>query len=168
MTQAILALERTPTDLMRCMCPPKFYSWSTIQKSLALRRQCRSVRQLSRGSPRIELWLTQNCVDITDNRTQYLVVVTLLLLEMGRRFWIQALRYEMQGKNSPGGISCQQRKRQRKRKRNINRKRGSFSRTEVLWPLERSTSRGVFSCSLNSDIRHEGANGEIWVVPQAE
>jgi hypothetical protein len=102
----------------------------------------------------------KNCVDITNNRTQYLVVVTLLPLEMGSGFEFRPVRRTTREKNSPGGISCQQRKRQRKRKRNINQERGSFSLKKFHRPLGRSTFRGVFYCP-------DRWFGKIWVVPEA-
>jgi hypothetical protein len=107
----------------------------------------------------------QNCVDIVANRTQYLVVVTLLPQEMGQRFEIQAL-YELQGKNSPGGISCQQRKRQRKRKRNINQERGCFSLKVVSSASrEKHLPRGFFLLA-HPGTRRKVPRCNIWVVPE--
>ena len=58
-------------------CPSRKPTFSKL--NLARRRS-------HRPFPKIRTQIPQNCVDITANRTQYLVVVTLLPLEMGNGF----------------------------------------------------------------------------------
>jgi hypothetical protein len=115
-----------------------------------------ALQQTSRG---------KNCVDIADNRTQYLVVATLLPLEMGNGFGFRPCETKIaRGKIDPGGISCQQRKRQRKRKRNINRRRESFSLTEVYGLSREAPLEGFFVARPVADAPRSGVR-KIWVVP---
>jgi hypothetical protein len=109
----------------------------------------------------------QNCVDIANNRTQYLVVVTLLPLEMGNGFEFRPVRRTTREKIVQEEFHASKEKGSEKEKETLIASEEVFSPTEVLWPLERSTSRGVFCCPLESYGCAKETFRKIWVVPEA-
>jgi hypothetical protein len=117
----------------------------------SLSRRLRSNSNLSRFSfPKAQKFCPQNCVDNTGNRTQYLVVVTLLPLEMGNGF-------RFKGKIVEEEFHASKEKGSEKEKETLITSEIIFSLKKSHRPLGRSTFRGVFCCRASFDNRHERA-----------